>query len=280
MAHSRTTFDADATWTRLMPFAVTVGYAHNGNGYDARIFESSGENVFRVSADAVGTSWLTFRTVGQDKKGVTAILDANIVTILVAFILFALATSGVRGFALTLGVGVIVSLFTAVLATQAILYALRGTRLLRSRAALGARDSKPIRFDFIGGSRWFFSMSGLILLVCALAIAIQGLNFGIDFEGGTRITAPLERPATVDQVRDTLAPLGLAEAEIQTVDNPELGRNVVQINAEELQQNEVDRVEDTLRDRFGFADDPARNRSAPASARPWPGTRSGPSSPR
>ena len=61
-AHSRTTFDGDATWTKLMPFAVTVGYSHNGNGYDARIFESSGENVFRVSADAVGTSWLTFRT--------------------------------------------------------------------------------------------------------------------------------------------------------------------------------------------------------------------------
>ena len=37
-----------------MPFALTVGYSHNGNGYDARIFESSGENVFRVSADAVG----------------------------------------------------------------------------------------------------------------------------------------------------------------------------------------------------------------------------------
>ena len=61
-AHSRTNFDGDATWTKLMPFAVTFGYAHNRNGYDARIFESSGENVFRVSADAVGTSWVTFRT--------------------------------------------------------------------------------------------------------------------------------------------------------------------------------------------------------------------------
>ena len=61
-AHSRTNFDGDATWTRLMPFAVTVGYSHNGNGYDARIVESSGEHVFRVSADAVGSSWLTFRT--------------------------------------------------------------------------------------------------------------------------------------------------------------------------------------------------------------------------
>ena len=61
-AHSRTNFDGDATWTKLMPFAVTVGYSHNANGYDARIIESAGENVFRVSADAVGSSWLTFRT--------------------------------------------------------------------------------------------------------------------------------------------------------------------------------------------------------------------------
>ena len=61
-AHSRTNFDSDATWTKLMPFAVTVGYSHNANGYDARIIESAGENVFRISADAVGSSWLTFRT--------------------------------------------------------------------------------------------------------------------------------------------------------------------------------------------------------------------------
>ena len=60
-AHDRTTFDGDATWSKLTPLALTVGYTHNGNGYDARIFQSSGEDVFRVSADAVGTAWATFR---------------------------------------------------------------------------------------------------------------------------------------------------------------------------------------------------------------------------
>ena len=45
----------------MNPLALTVGYTHNGNGYDARIFQSSGEDVFRVSADAVGSSWATFR---------------------------------------------------------------------------------------------------------------------------------------------------------------------------------------------------------------------------
>ncbi len=191
------------------------------------------------------------------KKGLTAIIDANIVTVLVAFILFVLASAGVQGFALTLAVGVILSMFTAVLATQAILYSLRGTRVLRSRAALGSRDSKPVRFDFMGKSRWFFSMSGMILLVCALAIAINGLNFGIDFEGGTRITASLEQSASVDQVRDALSPAGLADAEIQTVDNPEFGDNVVQISAEELSQTEVDRVNNILDDEFGLADNPS-----------------------
>jgi MtrB/PioB family decaheme-associated outer membrane protein len=60
-AHNRTNVDADATWTGLQPVAVTVGYGHNNSGHDFRIFESTGENVFRVSADAVGTQWVTFR---------------------------------------------------------------------------------------------------------------------------------------------------------------------------------------------------------------------------
>ena len=202
------------------------------------------------------------RSVGQAitagyKKGLTAILDANIVTFLVAFILFMLATAGVRGFALTLGVGVLLSLFTAVMATQAILYSLRGTRILKSRAALGATDSKPIRFDFIGKSKWFFSMSGVILMVCALAMAVQGLNFGIDFEGGTRIVAPLEQAASVDQVRGVLADQGLGDAEVQTISNDELGQNVVQISTHELGDNGVQGVTDALRDEFGLADNPS-----------------------
>ena len=191
------------------------------------------------------------------KKGLTAILDANIVTFLVAFILFMLATAGVRGFALTLGVGVLLSLLTAVVATQAILYSLRGTRMLRSKSALGATDSKPIRFDFIGRSKWFFSMSGMILLVCAIAMSVQGLNFGIDFEGGTRITAALSKPANVAQIHDVLASQGLSDAEVQTLSNQKLGNNVVQISAHELGKGGVDGVTNALRDRFGLADNPS-----------------------
>ncbi len=187
------------------------------------------------------------------RKGIATILDANIVTFLVAFILFILATAGVKGFAFTLGIGTLVSLFTAVLATQAILLSLRGTNLLRSKSALGAKEGqRRFQIDFMGYSKWFFSASGVILLIGALAIAGKGLQFGIDFESGTKITAALERPANVDDVRDKVRAVGLDDAEVQSIDSPDLGKNVVQISGK-IPPSQVSRVNDTLRKDYGLA---------------------------
>jgi SecD/SecF fusion protein len=224
---------------------LTLGVAADAN---IVVFERVKEEV------RAGRSVGTAITTGY-RKGLTAIIDANIVTFLVAFILFVIATAGVQGFAFTLGIGVIVSLFTAVLATQAILYSLRGTRLIRSKAALGAGEQRVnFKIDFMGKAKWFFSLSGCILLVCALAMSAKGINFGIDFDGGTRITASLEKPATVEQVRDTLAPMGLADAKIQTLTNPELGKHVVQVSTKELGPGRVNEANTRLQDAFGYAD--------------------------
>ena len=161
---------------------LTLGVAADAN---IVIFERVKEEI------RAGRGVSTAITNGY-RKGLTAIIDANVVTLLVAFILFILATAGVKGFAFMLGLGVIVSLFTAVLATQAILFSLRGTRLIRGRFGLGASEQRfNLRKNYMGASKWFFSASGLIMLIGAFAIAGNGLNFGIDFEGGTRITAPL-----------------------------------------------------------------------------------------
>ena len=170
------------------------------------------------------------------RKGLTAIIDANIVTFLVAFILFIIATAGVQGFAFTLGIGVILSLFTAVLATQAILYSLRGTRMIRSKAALGAGEQRvKFKIDYMGKAKWFFSMSGVILLVCALAMSGRGINFGIDFEGGTRITAPLERGGHGRSgARRGRAARPRRREDPDARRTTALGDNVVQISTEEL----------------------------------------------
>ena len=225
---------------------LTLGVAADAN---IVVFERVKEEV------RAGRSIATAIVTGY-RKGLTAIIDANIVTFLVAFILFVLATAGVRGFAFTLGLGVLVSLFTAVLATQAILYSLRGTRLIRSKAALGAGERRlKFHIDYMGRAKYFFSMSGVILLVCALALSGKGINFGIDFDGGTRITAPLAKAATVEQVRNVLTPMGLADAKIQTLSNKELGEHVLQISTKDLGPERVQQAEDRIKQAFGFAAD-------------------------
>jgi SecD/SecF fusion protein len=191
------------------------------------------------------------------KKGIATIIDANVITLMTAFILFVLATAGVKGFAFTLGVGTIVSLFTAVVFTQAILGTFGRARFLRSPALLGASEEQRVRwhFDFTGASRWFFSFSGAILAIGALSLAINQLNLGIDFESGTKIRASLEEPATVDEVRSVLVDAGVGDAstaEIQEVDDPEFGDNVVQIQTEELQPDGVGEVQQLLIDEFGL----------------------------
>ncbi len=60
-AYNRTTFDADATYSGLAPVALTVGYTRNDNGYDFRIFDDTSENVLHLTADAVGSQWVSFR---------------------------------------------------------------------------------------------------------------------------------------------------------------------------------------------------------------------------
>jgi SecD/SecF fusion protein len=174
------------------------------------------------------------------------------VTLLVAFILFMLATAGVRGFALTLLVGTLVSLFTAVLATQAVISSMSRTKLLRSDWALrlGSKE-KRARFDFTGASSRFFAMSGAIIAAGAIAISTLGINFGIDFTSGTRIQAPLAKAATVDQVRNALRPLGYSDAKIQAVTDPQLGPNVVQISTAKLSPEGVNKVQGALDRDFG-----------------------------
>ncbi|HEX6116349.1 MAG TPA: protein translocase subunit SecD [Solirubrobacterales bacterium] len=227
---------------------LTIGVAADSN---IVIFE-------RIKEEArAGRSMASAIAEGY-RKGIGTIIDANVITLITAFILFVLATSGVKGFAFTLGVGTIASLFTAVVFTQAVLGVFGRARWLRSPKLLGASTEQRVRwhFDFTGASRYFFSMSGVILAVGAIAFATEGLNLGIDFESGTRIKASLEEPATVDDVRAALGDAGVPNAdtaEIQDVEDPDLGENVVQIQGE-LTPTEAAEIRPALVDSFGIAE--------------------------
>jgi len=227
---------------------LTLGVAADAN---IVIFE-------RVKEEARAGRSITAAISAGYKKGLTAIIDANVVTLMVAFILFVLATAGVKGFALTLGLGVIVSLFTAVMATQAIFGAIGKTRVLQKPSALGAGKPKGNRFrlDYIGYSKFFFSASGVILLVCALALGSKGINLGIDFESGSRIDVALSKKAGDGDVRTVLAANGQGDAEIQRRQEKGPGLSKFQISTGTLKPDKISKINSDLEAKFGFARPP------------------------
>ena len=135
-----------------------------------------------------------------------AIVDANAVTFMTAFILFMLAQPDVKGFAFTLGIGTIVSLFTAVAATRAILDLGRTTRSSAPARCSACASTPAWRFDFMGRSRWFFTMSGTILRSARSRSARSGINFGIDFVRGTQIQATFVKRASIAKRRTRCSP--------------------------------------------------------------------------
>ncbi len=223
---------------------LTIGVAADSN---IVIFERIKEEV------RAGRSMTGAISAGY-KRGIATIVDANVVTLLTAFILFVLATSGVKGFAFTLGVGTIVSLLTAVVFTQALLGTMSRSRILKSPSALGARG-QGVRwhFDFMGASRWFFTISGVILLIGALALATKQLNFGIDFESGTRVKVALVQPTNEEGVREALDTIGVSSEEVQQVSDPVLGDNVFQIQSNQLEPEDVKKAHRALAEEFGIA---------------------------
>ena len=195
-----------------------------------------------------------------------------------AFILFALATAEVKGFAFTLGIGTLVSLFTAVLATQAALGAMGRSPLVSHPAALGAeRRGKGWTFDFMGASKWFFSLSGTILLIGALAIGGKGLNFGIDFKSGTRIqTAFVQARQREPGGRSDDRQPATATPRSRSSTNKSVGGDGFQISTKTLRPETVKKISAAFDAKFGNgASDPARA----TSPRPRSGRRSARRSP-
>ena len=225
---------------------LTIGVAADSN---IVIFERIKEEM------RLGRSVTSAISIGY-RRGIGTIIDANVVTLLTAFILFVLATSGIKGFAFTLGIGTLVSLLTAVVFTQALLFSMSNTNFLRSgRGFSGVEGKERWHFDFMGNVKWLFAMSGVILLIGSMALTTKGLNFGIDFESGTRIEVALDQETTAEDLRSAVSGDGLADAEIQSIDNPVLGDNAFQIESDTLDPNQLAAVEETLDEEYGVSAD-------------------------
>jgi SecD/SecF fusion protein len=160
------------------------------------------------------------------EKAFSSIFDANVTTLITAVILFWRATGPIKGFAISLTLGILASLFTALIVGRNIFEALVDNSRLKKVPMLHLISAQNI--NFLG--------KGFLACMCSLALIIAGAtsfyvrgekNFGVDFRGGDLIT--LSSPQTIDvgQVRAALAPINLADASIQ--ESNQAGKNYITV---------------------------------------------------
>ena len=151
-------------------------------------------------------------------KGFHTILDANVVTAITALVLFLIAVASVKGFALMLLIGTLISLLTSVVATRAMLGLLAGFKWFdnpRFMGAQGQQTAKWLQIDFMKRRRTWFTISGAIILAGLISIGVRGLNLGIDFKGGSQMTFNTHQAWTQPHVAGVVVQSGERDAVVQ-----------------------------------------------------------------
>jgi SecD/SecF fusion protein len=226
---------------------LTIGVAADAN---IVIFERIKEEVRagRSIRAAISTGY---------RRGFHTIIDANVVTLITAGILYAAATSSVKGFALMLLIGVATSIFTAVVATRAMLGLLSGFRFMTSHRVLGSigTGDRWKKYDFIGKLKLWFAISGVVLVIGAIALATTGLNEGIDFTGGSKLDFNTAKAATVVQVSDAAHAAGVSDPVVKglTSTGSAQGNTFTRFEVEShfLTTNQSNKLQTELSSRFG-----------------------------
>ncbi len=139
------------------------------------------------------------------KNAYSAIIDANVTTFLTGLILFFFGTGPIKGFATTLVIGILTSLFSAILLTRLIYERMlvKG-RTLTFSTKLTQNAFTNANVDFIGKRKIFYVISGLVIAAGIASLAIRGLNGGVDFTGGRNYVIEFKQDVDVNQVRELL----------------------------------------------------------------------------
>ena len=199
---------------------------------------------------ATGKSVQTSMKIGF-QKAMSAILDGNITTLIASVVLIALGSGAVKGFAYTLMIGIILSLFTAMVVTRYILYSLYALGLKSEKLYGRAKERKSI--DFIGKKAVFFTISGIIIAAGLISMGVhsategKALNYGLDFMGGTSTTADFGKDMTIEDIENDIIPYvekvtGDSDVQATKVE----GTTQVTIKTRTLSLDERQELEDTL----------------------------------
>ncbi|MFA5821031.1 MAG: peptidylprolyl isomerase, partial [Candidatus Gracilibacteria bacterium] len=163
-----------------------------------------------------------------------AIRDSNFTTILICAVIFIFGSATIRGFAMTLATGTVVSMFTAITITRLFMNSMTGKAITQNMKLMGYNpDRKPFHFDFMKSARLWTKISAALVTVAIASGLVFGLNLGLDFTGGTLMEFKFDSPVTQDTLKQAFAD---AEKEInETTSAPTVENAAAKIDLSGLQ---------------------------------------------
>ena len=188
-------FGAVLTLPGIAGIVLTLGMAVDAN---VIIYE-------RVKEEIRAGKGLSLAVSEGYKNAMSAIIDSNITTIITGIVLFVFGTGPVQGFATTLIIGIITSLFTSLFITRIIFE----RRLAKGKnikfATKGTQNFLAnTKVNFIGIRKYSYVVSAVLIVASIVSLSTRGLNYGVDFSGGRTFVVRFDQAVTADQVRDGL----------------------------------------------------------------------------
>ncbi|NED95582.1 protein translocase subunit SecD [Phytoactinopolyspora alkaliphila] len=235
---------ATLTLPGLAGFVLAIGMAVDAN---VLIFE-------RAREDYVDGAMKSMRNAVPSgfKKAISAIADSNVTTLLAAILLFFLASGPVRGFGVTLTIGVLASLLSALVLSRALTEWVIDRRFVRThpaasglakhgRVRLWLRERSP---DLMRHSRRLLAGSLIAIILAGAGIAIRGLNFGIEFTGGRLVEVAPTEMVDIDDAREAVADLGFPTAIVN--ESGAAGEDAISVRTVEMSDTEAREIIDAI----------------------------------
>lgn len=231
----------------LAGFVLAIGLAIDAN---VLVFERAREEYA-----AGGVSMRRALAVGFNKAW-SAIIDSNVTTLLAAALLFGLGSGPIKGFGVTLSIGVVASMISALIIARVLTEMAVSTKAVERRPAItGLADIGRVRRwlearnpDLMSRRRIWLGISGAALVAAMVGIFGHGLNLGVEFTGGRVLEYSTTNTLTADEAREAVADAGFPEATVQESDNDKISVRVGQISDDEAVE-----IEEALADAGGGA---------------------------
>ncbi|MBR1854952.1 MAG: protein translocase subunit SecD [Lachnospiraceae bacterium] len=242
-------FDMTLTLSGVAGIILSIGMAVDANVIIfARIREeiAAGKSVY----NAIKTGY---------EKALSAIVDGNITTLIAAAVLFFLAPGTIKGFAETLALGIVLSMFTALFITKYIMYAFYAIGVRDAKWYGVAKDRKPI--NFLSKKNLFFGISLAVIVAGFVIMGINKantgdmLNYSLEFKGGTATTVTFNQSMSLEEATATVVPVieQVTGSAVQVQNVQESNEIIFKTNSLNVEQREA--LNAALIENFGVSED-------------------------